>query len=77
LAGHEVKAGQQPLDQPGIGPTMLFKYRPPEAVLHLHYRYRFDPLGLDETDRRALHEQTRASLESLSKTERTAVEAGK
>lgn len=39
---------------------------PLQELLRLHYRYRFDPLGLDEADRKALHEQTRRCLERLS-----------
>jgi protein-glutamine gamma-glutamyltransferase len=50
---------------------------PLQELLRLHYRYRFDPLGLDEDDRRALHEQTRACLESLSRAEQPAAVAGK
>ncbi len=40
---------------------------PLQELLRLHYRYRFDPLGLDEDDRKALHEQTRVCLDDLSK----------
>lgn len=39
---------------------------PLQELLRLHYRYRFDPLGLDADDRTALHEQTRVCLENLS-----------
>jgi len=49
---------------------------PLRELLRLHYRYRFDPLGLDEADRKALHEQTRACLASLSQRERAMVAAG-
>ncbi len=40
---------------------------PLQELLRLHYRYRFDPLGLDEDDRKTLHEQTRVCLDDLSK----------
>jgi len=46
---------------------------PLQELLRLHYRYRFDPLGLGEADRQALHEQTRACLEKLAHTEQPAV----
>lgn len=49
---------------------------PLQELLRLHYRYRFDPLGLDAVDRKALHEQTRVCLENLSRKEQLAV-AGK
>jgi transglutaminase-like putative cysteine protease len=38
-----------------------------EQLLLLHYRYRFDPLGLDENDRAELRRQAAACLESLDK----------
>ena len=37
------------------------------ALLRLHYRLRFDPLGLNETDREALRRETRSCLASLAK----------
>jgi hypothetical protein len=50
---------------------------PLQELLRLHYRYRFDPLGLDKDDRRALHEQTRICLENLSRLEQLAAVPGK
>jgi protein-glutamine gamma-glutamyltransferase len=50
---------------------------PLQELLRLHYRYRFDPLGLDKEDRKTLHEQTRICLENLSRTERATVPVGK
>ena len=38
---------------------------PLEEVLRLHYRHRFDPLGLDAGDREALRRETRRCLETL------------
>jgi hypothetical protein len=45
---------------------------PLAAILRLHYRYRFDPLGLSEADREILRAQTRACLESLARMEAVA-----
>jgi len=45
---------------------------PLQELLRLHYRYRFDPLGLDEADRKALHGQTRECLENLTRAETVA-----
>lgn len=50
---------------------------PLRELLRLHYRYRFDPLGLAPEDRQALHEQTRTCLERLSRAEQPAALAGK
>jgi len=50
---------------------------PLQELLRLHYRYRFDPLGLGQDERRALHEQTRMCLEQLSRAEHAAAAAGK
>ncbi|MFO1514029.1 MAG: transglutaminase domain-containing protein [Verrucomicrobiota bacterium] len=50
---------------------------PLQELLRLHYRYRFDPLGLDKDDRKALHEQTRACFEILSRTELATSNAGR
>ena len=41
--------------------------RPPlEQLLHLHYRYRFDPHGLGKRDREVLRKQTSKCLEQLA-----------
>jgi hypothetical protein len=40
-----------------------------EKILRLHYRYRFDPLGLNEADREVLRAETRACLEKLARAE--------
>ena len=42
---------------------------PMEEILRLHYRYRFDPLGLSAADRAVLREETQASLTALSRLE--------
>lgn len=44
---------------------------PLEGILRLHYRHRFDPLGLDAEDRDVLRREARACLEKLSKAEVT------
>jgi hypothetical protein len=44
-------------------------------LLGLHYRYRFDPLGLSEADREALQRQARACLEQLSRAGKAVVAA--
>ena len=43
---------------------------PLQEILRLHYRYRFDPLGLNEVDREVLRAETRACLEKLSNAEK-------
>lgn len=42
---------------------------PLREILRLHYRYRFDPLGLSEADREGLRAETRACAEKLTRTE--------
>lgn len=41
---------------------------PLEEVLRLHYRHRFDPLGLNATDRESLRRETGRCLEALATT---------
>ena len=40
---------------------------PLQALVRLHYRYRFDPPGLSDADRAALKRETQACLESLNR----------
>jgi len=40
---------------------------PLEELLKLHYRYRFDPAGLEATDRKALRDKSQAWLETASR----------
>jgi hypothetical protein len=40
---------------------------PLEELLKLHYRYRFDPAGLEATDRRALRDKSQAWLETVNR----------
>lgn len=46
-------------------------------LLRLHYRYRFDPVGLSAVERAALSDAAKACLLNLSRTERIAIAAGK
>ena len=43
---------------------------PLRTLLRLHYRYRFDPPGLSETDREALKRETKVCLDSLNRAQR-------
>ncbi|MSU59326.1 MAG: hypothetical protein EXS35_14345 [Pedosphaera sp.] len=42
---------------------------PLQEILRLHYRYRFDPLGLSEVDRDVLRREVKACSESLKRVE--------
>jgi hypothetical protein len=47
-------------------PGLAALREPLEAVLRLHYRHRFDPLGLGRADREALQRETARCLEALA-----------
>lgn len=47
-------------------PELLTLQTPLEELLRLHYRHRFDPLGLSPDDRAALRRETERCLERLS-----------
>jgi len=47
------------------------------GLLRLHYRYRFDPLGLSDADRETLRQEARRCLEALSATDGTLAAASK
>lgn len=50
--------------------SMLAELQDPlRALLRLHYRYRFDPEGLDDADREELRRAARECLEKLSRAE--------
>lgn len=49
---------------------------PLQEILRLHYRYRFDPLGLNETDRELLRREVGVCLESLARVEIMSNEVG-
>jgi hypothetical protein len=38
-----------------------------QRLLRLHYRYRFDPLGLNPSDRETLRRETKTCLASLAR----------
>jgi hypothetical protein len=46
-----------------------------QAIVRLHYRYRFDPQGLEDSDRVELRHQTQVCLEKLSLLESAASSA--
>jgi uncharacterized protein YbdZ (MbtH family) len=50
---------------------------PLQEILRLHYRYRFDPLGLSETDREVLKQEVRKCLETISHRKEDPAEARK
>ena len=54
-------------------PDLTELRRPLQELLQLHYRYRFDPLGLNEADREALKREARKCLESLAQTHQAAL----
>ena len=47
-------------------PALVELRAPLERLLQLHYRYRFDPLGLDEIEREALRREAKECLEALA-----------
>jgi len=47
-------------------PDLASLRAPLEEVLRLHYRHRFDPLGLDATDRESLRRETGRCLDALA-----------
>jgi hypothetical protein len=52
-------------------------HEPLHELLRLHYRYRFDPLGLSEPDRETLSRGARRCLEKLSAAQETITAAGR
>lgn len=62
------------LERVAESPSLTGLREPLRELLRLHYRYRFDPLGLSEADREVLKREASACLEKLSATgERVAV----
>jgi hypothetical protein len=53
---------QRAVTDPGLAPVQ----KPLQQVLRLHYRYRFDPQGLDRSEREALRREAKACLETLA-----------
>jgi hypothetical protein len=78
LAGRGVVRG---LNEPLAGwleraarePSLAALKNPLRALLHLHYRYRFDPEGLSDTDRAELRRAARECIDQLSRMEPAAV----
>lgn len=54
------------LERVAAEPTLADFRDPLQAILQLHYRYRFDPQGLNDSDRLELRRQTRTCLDKLS-----------
>ncbi len=57
------------LERAAAEPSLAGLREPLQAILHLHYRYRFDPQGLNDSDRLELRHQTEACLAKLSQLE--------
>jgi len=57
------------LERALASPTLSDLRGPLKELLRLHYRYRFDPEGLQETDRETLRREARACLEGLMEME--------
>jgi len=57
------------LERVGNAPGLSEFRAPLGEILRLHYRYRFDPLGLTEADRTVLQQSVRTCLEALLRQE--------
>jgi hypothetical protein len=57
------------LERAAREPSLAALKSPLRALLHLHYRYRFDPAGLSDADRGELRRAARECLAILSRTE--------
>lgn len=55
------------LERVVAAPGMTELRAPLQEILRLHYRYRFDPLGLSGADRESLRREVRACLENLTR----------
>lgn len=78
LAGRGVVRGlNEPLadwlERAAREPSLAALKNPLRALLRLHYRYRFDPEGLSNTDREELRQVARECIDQLSRTEPVAV----
>jgi uncharacterized protein YbdZ (MbtH family) len=54
-------------------PDLIELRRPLQELLLLHYRYRFDPLGLSAADRETLRYQARKCMEALARPRQEAI----
>lgn len=57
------------LERAAAEPSLSELREPLRVILRLHYRYRFDPQGLNESDRERLRSEARACVEKLSRLE--------
>lgn len=64
------------LERVAADPSLIGLRDSLQAILRLHYRYRFDPQGLADSDRLELRRQTEACLDKLSQLEPTASPVG-
>lgn len=48
-------------------PALIDLQVPLQALLHLHYRYRFDPRGLDAEERKTLEREAKTCLDQLAR----------
>jgi hypothetical protein len=58
------------LERAAREPSLTPLKGPLDALLRLHYRYRFDPQGLSDTDRDELRREARACLDKLAQLEK-------
>lgn len=58
------------LQRAATDPSLTELNQPLQAILRLHYRYRFDPLGLGDADREELRRQARLCLDELLRREK-------
>ena len=61
------------LERAAAQPSLAALEAPLRGLLRLHYRYRFDPQGLTETDREELRREARECLDKLARLEKPAV----
>lgn len=64
------------LERVAVTPGFAELGAPLQQILRLHYRYRFDPLGLNQTDREVLSQEVKVCLANLSRAEKEVL-AGK
>jgi hypothetical protein len=57
------------LERAAAEPSLFELKDPLHALLRLHYRYRFDPEGLSDSDREELRRKARECLDKLSHAE--------
>jgi len=60
------------LERAAAEPSLVSLKAPLRGLLRLHYRYRFDPQGLSDSDRDELRRETRECLDKLTQLEKSA-----